>query len=182
MNEYWIQFAAPVNQVTAAQFISVVTECLNKGAKKLNIIISTPGGTVIHGKGIFNFLKTLPLEIDMYNIGQVDSIGGVMYLAGTKRYAVENSSFLIHGISLMIEGRLELQEKLLQEKLEALKKDRESISSIYAENTKISLEDFEKLMLDGTTISATDAALKGIVTEIKRPMIPQETQLISIVQ
>ncbi len=180
MNEYWIQFAAPVNQMTAAQFINVITECLNSGATKLNILISTPGGTVIHGKSIFNFLKSLPLEIDIYNIGQVDSIGGVMYLAGTKRYAVENSSFLIHGISLMAEGRIDLPEKLLQEKLEALKKDRESISSIYAENTSIGLADFEKLMLDGTTISANEAIIKGIVTEIKAPLIPNGVKLISI--
>lgn len=180
MNERWIQFAASVNQDTAARFIQAVTQCVNEGATKLNILISTPGGTVIHGKSIYNFLAALPVEIDVYNIGQVDYIGGIMYLAGTNRYATENSSFLIHAVAMHFGNGASLQEKLLQEKIDSLKQDRVSIAIIYADRTSISLEDFEALMLDGTTISAADAVAKGVVTEVKSPSIPTGTQLISV--
>jgi ATP-dependent protease ClpP protease subunit len=180
MNERWIQFAASVNQNTSSRFIQAITQCLNEGATKLNILISTPGGTVIHGKGIYNFLAALPVEIDVYNIGQVDSIGGIMYLAGANRYATENSSFLIHAVALQVGGAASFQEKLLQEKIDSLKQDRESIAIIYADRTGISLEDFETLMLEGTTISANDAVVRGVVTEVKSPSIPVGTQLISV--
>lgn len=180
MNEKWIQFAASVNHNTASRFIQAVTQCLNDGAEKLNILISTQGGTVIHGKSIYNFLEALPVEIDVYNIGQVDSIGGVMYLAGTNRYAVQNSSFLVHAVALQVSNPTNFPEKLLKEKIDSLKQDRESIATIYAEKTDISLDDFEKLMLEGTTIPADNAVERGIVTEVKPPEIPQGTQLISI--
>ncbi len=129
---------------------------------------------------IYNFLAALPVEIDVYNTGQVDSIGGIMYLAGTNRYATANSSFLIHAVALQVSGATSFQEKLLQEKIDSLKQDRESIAVIYADRTGISLEDFETLMLEGTTISATDAVTRGIVTEVKSPSIPTGTQLISV--
>ena len=34
----------------------------------------------------------------MHNIGSIDSIANVIFLAGQKRYAAPNSSFLFHGI------------------------------------------------------------------------------------
>jgi ATP-dependent protease ClpP protease subunit len=177
MKESWIQFAAGVNQGTASLFIQTVTKCVNDGSEKLNILLSTPGGTVIHGKGIYNFLMALPLEIDIYNIGQVDSIGGIMYLAGDNRYATSNSSFLIHAVALQIQGPTSFPEN---DKIDSEKQDRVAIAAIYAERTKISLEEFENLMLEGTTLPSVDGIVKGITTEVKAPQIPKGVQIISI--
>jgi len=181
VKEQWIQFTAVVNHISAAKFIEAVTGAINTGVEKLNILLSTPGGTVMHGKTVYNFLRSLPVDIEVYNIGQVDSVGGVMFLAADKRFAVANSSFLIHGVNLQSPGAISMTEKIVQEKLDGLKQDRASISMIYAERTDISLGDFEKMMLDGITISVDEAKKFGIIDDIVAPKVPKGSSVISIV-
>lgn len=181
MKEQWINFSAEVNSVTTSKFIEVVTNAVNDGVEKLIILFSTPGGHVIHGRTIYNFLRSLPLSIEAYNIGQIDSVGGVVFLAADKRFAVPNSSFLIHGVNMQTPGPVSMPEKLLQERVDAIKQDRISISSIYAERTSIQLGDFENMMLNGTTISAEEAKKFGIIDDVTLPKVPKGTKLISIV-
>lgn len=179
--ETWIHFSANVNQDSSGKLVHAITDAINAGSTKINLLINTTGGTVLHGRGVYNFLRSLSVECDTYNLGQVDSIGGLMYLSGTNRYTVSNGSFLIHGVSLTGQGSYSLAEKLLQERLNSLKQDREGISMIYAERTAISLADFEILMLDGTTLSAVQAVERGVATHIKNPEVPAGTHIVSIV-
>ena len=179
--ETWIHFSAAVNENTSGRLIVAITTAVNEGSKKLNLLLNTNGGTVLHGRGVYNFLRSLPIEISTFNLGQVDSIGGVMYLAGDERFVVPNGSFLIHPVVLQIQTAASWPERLIQEKLFSLKQDRESISSVYAERTGMDLKDFEELMLNGTTLTAIESVSKKIATAIKVPEISPDTQICSIV-
>ena len=71
----YIRFTAPVNQHSAEQLLHVIDAKYRSGATHLHILLSTPGGTVMHGMAIYNFLKGQPIHITMHNFGTVDSIG-----------------------------------------------------------------------------------------------------------
>ena len=77
---------------------------------KIGLILSTPGGSVFHGLSIPNYLKGLPIEIDTYNFGSVDSIGVVIFQLGRRRYTVPHSRFLIHSVKFNINGQLSMDE------------------------------------------------------------------------
>jgi Protease subunit of ATP-dependent Clp proteases len=86
MKETFIRFFAPVLPNTADMLFRAIDSKLNAKFEKINILISSPGGSVFHGLSLYNYLKGLPIEIETYNFGSVDSIGVIIYCAGKKRY------------------------------------------------------------------------------------------------
>jgi ATP-dependent protease ClpP protease subunit len=91
MKETYVRFMAPVLPVTIDQLMKVVDKKLHDKYERLNLLISSPGGSVFHGLSVYNFLKGAPIEIHTYNFGSVDSIGVVIYCAGSKRYSVPHA-------------------------------------------------------------------------------------------
>lgn len=76
-----IRFLAPVDNQTADQLFTAIDNLLAQGTTKIRLLLSTPGGSVFHGISIHNYLKGLPIEIDTYNFGSVDSIGVVIFFS-----------------------------------------------------------------------------------------------------
>ena len=54
--------------------MQVVDKKLSQGARKMGLLISTPGGDVFQGLSAYNYLKGIPLEITTHNFGSADSI------------------------------------------------------------------------------------------------------------
>jgi hypothetical protein len=52
----------------------------------------------MHGMTVYNVLRGLPCDLTIHNIGNVDSIGNAIFLAGKHRYACKNSTFMFHGV------------------------------------------------------------------------------------
>ena len=73
--------------------MQVVDKKLSQGAQKMGLLISTPGGDVFQGLSAYNYLKGVPLEISSHNFGSADSIGVVLFCAGTKRLSVPMPAF-----------------------------------------------------------------------------------------
>ena len=95
---FYIKFFAPVIQGTIAALMQIVDNKLKQGAKKLGLLISTPGGDVFQGLSAYNFLRGVPLEITTHNFGSADSIGVVLFCAGSRRLSVPHARFLLHGV------------------------------------------------------------------------------------
>lgn len=83
--------AAMVQRVFAAGPIAV-----NGGAKKLHLLIHSPGGAVADGIALYNYLLNLPLEIITCNAGTVSSIAAIIYLSGKLRKVSKAATFMIH--------------------------------------------------------------------------------------
>jgi ATP-dependent protease ClpP protease subunit len=83
-----IRFFAPVIDATVNALMNTVDQRMKQGIRDFIILISSPGGSVIHGLSTYNYLKGLPANITTHNFGSVDSIGIVLYCAGTRRLSV----------------------------------------------------------------------------------------------
>ena len=75
--ELWPQYTATIKIMT-----KIVDKKLHDKYDQLNLLLSSPGGSVFHGLSVYNFLKGAPIEVYTYNFGSVDSIGVVIYCAG----------------------------------------------------------------------------------------------------
>ena len=47
----------------------------------------------MNGMNLYNFLRGLPIRLTTHNVGNVDSIGNAVFLAGEHRYACPHSPF-----------------------------------------------------------------------------------------
>ena len=135
----------------------------------------------MHGMNLYNVLRSLPIELITHNVGNVDSIGNVVFLAGTKRYACPHSTFMFHGVGFDLPQHARLEEKFLRERLDSIKSDQTRIGSVIIERSRLTQNEVEKLFLEAQTKDAAFAAGCGIVHEIRDVQIPAGSPIVSLV-
>ena len=175
-----IKFFAPVVDVTVNALMNAIDQKMKQGVRDFIILISSPGGSVIHGLSTYNYLKGLPATIITHNFGSVDSIGLVLYCAGSRRLSVPQARFLLHAVNAQFKGNQSLEEKQLEERLKGLRIDIENIAKVIAANTDKSLEDVTNAMLERTTLNPEEAQSWGLVHEIKSQLFEAGSEVISI--
>jgi len=164
-----IRFFAPINEYTVGQLLDLIDRKRSAGAREFVILLSTQGGDVGSGITAYNYLKAIPkpVTVSTHNIGRVDSIGVIVYCAGSKRMGVPQARFLIHTVKSMGEGLGSMDEKLLEERLKTLKVDSENIARVVAANSNKSLSEVRTAMSDRTTLNPEQAIAWGLAQEIK---------------
>ena len=98
----YIWFSAEVSQSSTASLMATTTNLVASGFKEINLMISTTGGSVAEGFNLYHYLRGLPVRLVTHNVGSVDSIGNVVYLAGTTRYVSPQATFMFHGVTVQL--------------------------------------------------------------------------------
>lgn len=180
MPRTYVNFHANVNRHTAQNLMTVISQKLIAGTTEFYILLSTPGGEVPSGLTIYNFLRGLPVPVIMHNIGNVDSIGNAIFLAGEQRYACAHSTFMFHGVGFDVKN-LRVEEKNARELLHGILADQTRIADIIVDRTTITRPKSRKLFREASTKNATDALDCGIVQEVRDVAIPAGADVISFV-
>jgi ATP-dependent protease ClpP protease subunit len=175
-----IRFFAPVIDATVNALMNAIDGRMKQGVRDFIILVSSPGGSVFHGLSAYNYLKGLPAMITTHNFGSVDSIGIVLYCAGSRRLSVPQARFLLHGVNAQFTGNQNLEEKQLEERLKGLRIDVLNIAKVIAANTGKSAEDVTNAMLERTTLNPEEAKSWGLVHEIKPQLFEVGSEVISI--
>ncbi len=176
----YIKWFAPVNDATTQNLMSVLDNAYSSGIEHVVLLISSPGGSVYHGLSAHNYLKGLPIEITTHNFGSCDSIGVVVFCAGSKRFSVPHARFLLHGVQMQFGQGGSLEETQLEERLKGLRSDMGNIAGVIATAVGKSEEDVHETMRQRTVLSADEAVAFGLVHEIKEALIPPGARLVSI--
>lgn len=174
-----IKFIGPVIESTINALFNAVNQKLKEGTKEFIILISSPGGSVFHGLSAYNYLKGLPVKVYTHNFGSVDSIGVILYCAGSIRYSSPQARFLLHGVKANFE-KSSLEEKQLEERLKGLKIDMENIAKVISVNTGKEISEVTDAMLDRTTLNPEEAKEWGLVHQIKSELFEEGSEVISI--
>jgi ATP-dependent Clp protease, protease subunit len=148
--------------------------------KTIYFLFSSLGGSVNSGVTFYNFLRALPVEIVMHNNGSIDSIANVIFLAGSKRYAARHSSFLFHGINWNFPQGASLTFNQLTESLSLFKREETKIASIVTERTKMTEPEIRELFRQGESKDLQFAVEKGIIHEIRDPLVPKDAPLVTV--
>ena len=175
-----VRFFAPVIDATINALMSAVDQRMKQGTKEFIILVSSPGGSVVHGLSAYNYLKGLPASITTHNFGSVDSIGIVIYCAGSRRLSVPQARFLFHGVNVQFRGEQNLDEKLLEERLKGLRIDVENIARVIAANTGKSTKDITDAMIERMVLNPEQAQSWGLVHEIKSELFEAGSEVIAI--
>ena len=125
----YVSFSAEINPSTCESLIAAMANCSNLQVQQVYLLLSTPGGSTRDGLNLYNVLKGMPFELITHNVGNVDSIGNAVFLAGNKRYATPHSTFMFHGVGYTIQNQ-RLEQKDLEEKLNGVLSDQQRIGNI----------------------------------------------------
>jgi ATP-dependent protease ClpP protease subunit len=177
----YISFSAEIVPHTTESLIAAVSNLANQNVRCVYLMLSTPGGSVMHGMNLYNVLRALPVELITHNVGNVDSIGNAVFLAGAKRYVCPHSTFMFHGVGFDWQQGVRLEEKFLLERLDGIRSDQKRIGEVITERTRITEDEARKLFLEAQTKDAAYAIGCGIVDEIRNVQIPVGSPVISLV-
>lgn len=176
----YVVFQGLINSTTSQKFIATISQLVNQGASSIELLLSTPGGEVPAGLTIYNFLRALPIQVNMHNIGNVDLIGNAVFLAGMVRKACKHSTFMFHGIGFHAQN-MHFEEKNLRERLDLILADQKRIGEILQERTKISASEAGELFREARTKDAKYALSVDVVSAIEDVAIPPGAPIVTIV-
>lgn len=177
----YVSFSAEIVPQTTESLIALMANLSNMGTKEVHLLLSTPGGSVMHGLNLYNVLRALPMKLVTHNVGNVDSIGNAVFLAGEERYACPNSTFMFHGVGIDVPSGMRLEQKFLRERLNGILADETRIGAVIQERCSLDGTQVEELFREMKTKDAAYAVSAGIVHEVRDVQIPPGAPIQSLV-
>lgn len=167
MTVHIIYFTASINSVNSAQFVSSCTQAMKQGASQLIVNIATMGGECSYGFSLYNFLRALPISVHTHNLGTVESMGNIIFLAGERRTACLHSKFLFHPFHWNLNGSVD--HARISEYAMSLDRDLDLYARIVAERTEGAAEQLDiRAYLRGQPriLEPADALCCGLIDAI----------------
>ena len=177
----YVIFTAEVTPTTMERLSAVMVQAIEKQVAEVYLAISTPGGQVQAGIALYNTLRAMPFALTVHNIGSVNSMGNVIFLAGTTRYATAHSTFMFHGVGFEVQGPTRMDEKIVRERLDGLLADQSQMGKIITEGSSIAEDDVAELFRTQRTVDALWAKDNGIIEDIRDFNIPPGNPVVSFV-
>lgn len=150
--------------VTASSVQSQIDNAIKNGATEILVRINCIGGSVMEGIAIYNALAKNSSIVTTVNEGVAYSMGAVIAMAGSKRKAYKNSTFMFHNVSGGVWGNAKDFKGAL-EMIEALD---DSLCESIAQLTGKPSADIKAKYFDfqDHTLSASKALEEGLITEL----------------
>lgn len=174
MTMHTIHFTQSINAVSFNALQNCSLQALRSGATEITIFLSTDGGDTDFGFTAYEFLRSLPVKLTIHCIGNIESMGIIMFLAADIRIATPHAKFKIHPLHWDFHA-MRLDHDRLNEYSASLDFDAERYATIFEERTKTAknpLKIRETLGGKASILGATEAIDVGLVTFIAEPAIP----------
>ena len=155
--------------------LAKMTEHAHHGAKRVRLVVSSPGGQVVSTMTLFTKLTEAPIELVTHAMGEIASMGVVLFLAGDTRLAYPEATFLVHPIASTDTGvpmnadawrrartrfeRRDDQSRVVEisERISYLDEKEREVRQIFEERTKLTNPEITEL---GTERARRSAQLK----------------------
>ena len=144
MNIQYVLFSRDILPESAHQLFSKVYS-LAKDCDEVCLLLNSNGGNVHAGIPCYNMLRALPARLTTHNVGNVDSIANVIFLAGEKRYVSPSASFMFHSVGFEIQAQFRLDEKVLREYLDSIVSDHDRIGKVLVDRSLVTLSESTEL-------------------------------------
>ncbi len=136
--------------------------------QEITIYINSPGGEVISGLAVYDFISIMRSPVRTVCTGTAASMGAILFLAGKKREMLPHTRLMIHDPSFSggsIGGK---KSHEIRHELEKLDEVRTALAEIIAEKTGRSIEEIYDVTSDDTFYSAKEAIEFGLATGIMK--------------
>jgi len=143
----------------------MILEKMDSNAE-ITLYINSPGGEVVSGFAVYDFIKLMKAPVRTVCIGTAASMGAILFLAGKKREMLEHTRLMIHDPAYGGGDMAGKKPHELQVYVDKLKQSQEIIAKIIAEKTGKSMEEIYEKTRDDTYFNADEAIAYGLATGI----------------
>ncbi len=156
------------SQVSADLANSLVAQLLflqsEDPKKDIHLYINSPGGSVTAGMAIYDTMQFISCDVATYCIGQAASMGAMLLTAGAagKRYALPNSSIMIHQPLAGMQGTAE--EIMIHRK--ELRRVKDKLNKLQVKHTGQTLEYIEKHTDRDNFMTAEEALAFNLIDHV----------------
>lgn len=157
--------STPINDQTASLIVAQLIHLSNEDPEApIQMYISSPGGVVYAGLGIYDTMKMIPNQINTIAVGFTASFGTVLLTAGSKghRYALPNATIHMHQPLGGAQGQASDIEIQANEILRLKKR----LNQILAESTSQPIEKIEEDTNRDVYMTAEQAVEYGLIDHV----------------
>ena len=172
MNEReYILFARNITQESANQLVTVF-HTASQTSREIYLLLNCSGGNVQAGIYCYNIMCALQTNLIAHNVGNVDSVANVLFLAANTRVASPSSTFMFHGVAFDVNGPLRLDERYLREHLDSVAADHNRLGNIISLHSKLTIDEIKSLFTEQTVRDAAWALDKGLIHGVENLQLP----------
>src|SRR3989344_7358256 len=116
--------------------------------KPIWIVLKSPGGDVAEGFAIFDLIKALTAtgrEVNILGVGYVASMAPAIMQAGTKRYSLPNTQFLVHQIRQTLPFFQQEEVNEGRERQQEMDRINDIVMKMIADRAGMSLDEIKRL-------------------------------------
>ncbi len=165
LNDRIIVLSDEVNDQTASLVVAQLLYLESQdSAKDISLYINSPGGSVTAGFAIYDTMQYIKCDVSTICMGMAASMGAFLLSSGAKgkRIALPNSEIMIHQPLGQAQGQA--TEILIRADL--IKRTRDNLNRILAENTSRPIEEIERDTERDNFMAAEQALEYGLIDKI----------------
>jgi ATP-dependent protease ClpP protease subunit len=174
-------FSEEITPSSSEALVARMVEYRYRDIHRVVLDVSSPGGQVESAMSIYRALRSVPFELVTRNVGEVASMGNLVFLAGDRRFATPEATFLLHPIAFdgivrrdasdLRRARTKLERTCgspsamieLDRGIVRLEREDQEVQSILKQRTKLTGPEASALVREGKPVSADYALAVGIV-------------------
>ena len=139
--------------VSGELFCMELDELDQMGKESINIVINSPGGSVMDGMSIFNRILQTKTPVDTENAGIAGSIAGVIFMAGRNRVMMDYAKLMMHPVQGTTDQQVYTEMC-------------DSIATMLSAKSKCTKDEAAALMNATTWLGADECKRQGFATSI----------------
>jgi ATP-dependent Clp protease, protease subunit len=174
----YASFVGSIDPAALNRIMGNFAHATQRGVTTVHLMFQSTGGTVNDGIGLYNYLRSLPLELHIYNSGAVQSIAVIGYVAGTYRHVSQSGTFFIHKTGAPAQAGANAPQ--VKATLAALVLDDARTVAILKAHTRIPAHKWAAYRRGDVTFSAQEAINFGIADDIREFQVPPGNQIFNI--
>jgi ATP-dependent protease ClpP protease subunit len=186
--EATIALTGRITRSDSEDLLARVEQRARQGFPRVELVMSTPGGEVQSALMLFERMRASQVELVTRATGEVASMGTVVFLAGDRRVASPEATFLLHPIKLELpRSGLEVDANSLckmRDRVERniassphraaeldlaiarVESEEAAVRAIFEERTELTGGQIRSLVKREQPLNASDARAIGIVHEL----------------
>jgi ATP-dependent protease ClpP protease subunit len=164
VKEIWVTFAGVLEVPIVRSAFDLFQKAHQDGIEKVHLLIHSPGGGINEGVVLYNYFRSIPMEIIAYNFSAVSSAAVLVYLGADKRIVAPNATFMIHKTVVPVPHVA--TGPRLQAATNAVGIDDDRVEAILREHASLSPEQWAIHSVADLTLRSDESIECGIAHEI----------------
>jgi ATP-dependent Clp protease protease subunit len=172
--EAYLIFSGYIDQLAVQRFFALTAEATRTGYRHIHVLLQSLGGGIQEGVCLYNYFRTLPIPITVYNVGGVSSAAVFAFLGAEDRVASTFGAFMIHRAHATFQGA---NSDVVQTRGQSLIDDDRRAEAILKAHIQLSDEQWQTHRYADLWLTAEEAVAIGLATRIGEFSPPPGTML-----